>query len=194
MPILCPSPAQALFEMILYHFTLPEHLASIQAKGLIASPGQEDNNEHIGGQSVVWLTEKQDLTLTLEMRKLALRRGLLCGPRYRNLATATVCLKVVIPTSDRKLKHLTTWLKRHPGNFDADDPMLNPGNWFYTGNIAPERITVFKHLPPAVTYWILPTLRERWLNGFENLIPPDLEADLLAARAGPEDYIKAHTR
>jgi hypothetical protein len=177
--------------MILYHFTRPECLDSILRDGLLARNANHDN-DMTGGKPVVWLTAKPCLVPILEIRKLALRRGILMGPRCTNLPESTVCLKTVIPTTDRRLRHFITWLRKHPQpGIDSDDPMLNADNWIYAGNIPADRLSVFKHFPPGKVYWELLTIREDWLNSIESIFPPDLEADLLEGRIGPDDYVAA---
>lgn len=69
---------------------------------------------------------------------------------------------------------------------------MNKHWWFYAGNIPARRIEVFKHVPHGVTFWELPELRDNSDAGIKNVFDPADEDDLLAARAGPEDYIKAH--
>ena len=49
-------------------------------------------------------------------------------------------------------------------------------------------------IPRGVTLWEMPTIREKWLiKGIEVELAPEIEADLLAGRAGPDDYVKAHS-
>jgi hypothetical protein len=181
--------------MILYHFTTPEKVPAILRDGLIASGERGNDNDIIGGLKVVWLTDVPTMEWSLERRKVMLRRGLLCGPRFRNLPDATVCLKLVIPTTDKSLKHFRTWLKKHPQpEIDTDDPLIEPQNWFYASDIAPDRLSVFKTVPRGVGLWDLPTIRKKWLiDGIETVLTPEIEADLLAGRAGPDDYVKAHS-
>jgi hypothetical protein len=181
--------------MNLYHFTQPESLDAILRDGLVASPGRVGNNDLINGQKVVWLTAKPSLEISLEEKKLLLKRGILCGPRYRSMPLSTVCLKMVIPTNDRRLKHFPTWMHKHPQpGVDPNDPLFDPQWWFYKGDIAPDRLSVFKTVPQGVTYWELTTVREAWRSGMEPVFPPDLEADLLAGRVGPDGYVEAHAR
>jgi len=176
--------------MILYHFTTPDNVPFILRKGLLAKNANAIND--LTGFPVVWLTDVPTLDVSLEMRRVMLRRGLVCGPHYRYLPLATVCLKVIIPTTDKRLKHFPTWLRKHPV-IDPDDPLINPRHWFYRGNIAPGAVSVFKTVSQGVMHWDLTLVREAWQNGAEVIFPADLEADLLAGRFGPDDYVKAHS-
>jgi hypothetical protein len=174
--------------MILFHFTTPENVPSILRDGLFAKNKNAHND--LTGFPVVWLTDVPTLELPLEVRRMWLRRGMLCGPGVRNLPLATVCLKVIIPTNDKRLKHFATWLRTHPQlGVDPTDPMLNPHNWFYRGTVMPDRLSAFKTVPPGVPYSILTDIHDAWKRGVEIAIDASLEADLLAGRAGPDDYV-----
>ena len=166
--------------MVLYHFTHPRNVPSILRDGLLAKNASLDND--LTGFPVVWLTDVPTLEVSLETRRAMLRVGLLCGPRCRNLPHATVCLQMIILSNDRRLKHFATWFRNRQPKI-ASNPMVNQHTWFYRGDIAPEWLSVFKTVPQALPYWELP-------EGV--VIPADLEDDVLAGRAGPDDYVKAH--
>jgi len=174
-----------------YHFSYPKKLSSILRDGLQARRCT-DENDLTNGEPVVWLTTKALATMPLKQRKEMLRRGLLCGPRCRNLPNATVCLSMTIPTTDKRLKHFCTWLKKHPQpDIDPDDLAIDPDYWFYQGDIAPGRLAVFKTFPKGLPYWEMSHVREMWLRGDQPVFDRQMEADLLAARIGPADYVKA---
>ena len=65
--------------------------------------------------------------------------------------------------------------------------------WFYTGDIPADRLSVFKHVEPSPPYYDLrPGLEKQFGTDVKFVVPPDLEEDLLAGRAGPPEYIAAH--
>jgi hypothetical protein len=153
------------------------------------------NNNMTNGKPAVWLTERDTLVPTLKTRRILLSRGILCGPGCSNLPDATVCLRAVIPSHDRKLTHWLSWLQKRLHGYDLDDALLLEDgihNWVYFGDIPPARLTVFKHVPRTEPYWELPH-HEAWrLTGAVAAFdPPELEADLLAGRAGPPKYVVA---
>ena len=156
-------------------------MPSILRDGLLASMKDIDNN--MTGFPVVWLTDVPTLECSYEQRRAMLKVGILCGPRCRNLPNATVCLKVIIPTGDRRLKHFAMWMCKHQPRVAAS-PIINRHTWFYRGDIAPDRLAVFKTVPQALPVWLLP-------EG-HHVTSAQQEADLLAGRDGPDDYVKAH--
>jgi hypothetical protein len=168
--------------MLLYHFTHPDNVPSILRDGLRADRASIGNN--LTGFPVVWLTDVPTLDVPLEERRALLRVGILCGPRCRNLPHATVCLNTIIPTNDRRLTHFASWLRKHRPGIDPASALVDQHNWFYRGDIARDRLTVFKTVPRGLPTWDLG----------EGFVVTDAkhEADLLAGRAGPEDYVKAH--
>jgi hypothetical protein len=183
--------------MILYHFTRPELLEAILRDGLTASCSRADNNM-TNGKPAVWLTERDTLVPTLKTRRILLSRGILCGPGCSNLPDATVCLRAVIPSHDRRLAHWLSWLKKRLHGYDLDDPLLLEDGihkWVYFGDIPPARLTVFKHVPRTEPYWELPH-HEAWRTTGAVAVfdPPELEADLLAGRDGPPKYVEAMRR
>jgi hypothetical protein len=180
--------------MILHHFTRPELLDAILRDGLKAN--WSSCNDIGLGEPVVWLTERDTLVPSLTARKMMLGRGILVGPGCSNLPDATVCLRVVIGTHDRKLAHHLSWLgKKHPMLVEEDGVFLwevGATNWVYFGDIPPSRLTVFKHVPRTKPYWILKTIREDWQTlRAQSVFPPELEAALLDGRDGPPDYVAA---
>jgi hypothetical protein len=177
--------------MIFYHFTRPENVEAIMRDGLLAK-NENPGNDATFGKKVVWLTEKPTNAMSLQRRKMMLKRGILCGPRFRNLPLATVCLKTVIPTRDRKLHHYSNWLRKHHPAAAAVADEFPAEWWFYAGDISASRIEVFKHVPRGTVSWELPEHKD-WLEGATLAFAPGLEDDLLAARAGPEDYIKENS-
>jgi hypothetical protein len=179
--------------MILYHFTRPEHLEAILRDGLKASCANEAN-DMTDGRPVVWLTERDTLVPTLKVRKMFLSRGLLYGPGCSNLFNSTVCLRVVFEGRDRRLKRFLPWLRKHPGGKDPDDALLRESqadDWIYFGDISPDKITLFKHVPRTRGYWILPFHNYWRVTQVDRVFSPDEEAELLAGRAGPPDYLEA---
>jgi hypothetical protein len=181
--------------LYLYHFTRPEFLDAILRDGLKASSANLQNNM-TGGRPVVWLTTRDSLVPTLNARRIMLARGLLCGPRYSNLPDATVCLRTVIGSQDRRLVHFLTWLRKHPNlcSKDPDDPLLQgdaADHWVYFGDIPTAKLSVFKHVPRGMVCWELHH-HEHWkeTGGEARFNPPD-EDDLLAGREGPPEYVAA---
>jgi hypothetical protein len=161
-----------------YHFTYPKCLDLILQQGLLASNRNTDND--LTGFPVVWLTARPDLTPTLKQRKRLLRYyGILCGPKCRNLPDATVCLKVGIASHDRKLFDFRKWMVSH----GLHGPMNEPW-FFYKGNIPASRLRVFKTIKQGVPHWDL--------GGPQFDLSAKEEADLLAARRGPDDYVMRH--
>jgi hypothetical protein len=176
--------------MILYHFTRPDRLPSIMEHGLRAALARTEvhgctNAKLAGGQAAVWLTEESDNKPSLEYRRRMLKMGILCGPKCRMLPDSTVCLRTVIPTHDRKLVNLKKFWR-------GTRQYVHPKWWFYLGDIPASRLTVFKHVPHGVTYWELYDIVEKYQADYDLVFPPDMEADLLAARIGPPEYVEAH--
>jgi len=176
--------------MILYHFTRPDNVESILEHGLKrdhASWSKEDSGNALmaGGQPAVWLTEEDDNKPTLEYRRQMLRRfALLAGPKYRHLCESTVCLRVIIPTHDRKLVKLSRFWRGSGADF------IHPKWWFYLGDIPANKLAVFKQVPLGVTWWDIKPKDAP--PGCDFTFEPGLESDLLAGRAGPPEYIEAH--
>jgi hypothetical protein len=163
----------------LYHFTYPKCLDLILQQGLLASNTKTDND--LTDFPVVWLTARPDLTPTLKQRKQLLRRfGILCGPKCRNLPDATVCLRVVMATRDRKLFSYRKLAARH----GLSGPCADEPWFFYKGDIPASRLRVFKIIERGVPYWDFGA-PQFGLSAKE-------EADLLAARWGPDDYVTQH--
>ncbi len=167
--------------MIFYHLTRPEHVKSIMREGLRAACNNPDN-DLTGGIPVVWLTIDPTLVPTLKVRKLMLRRGILAGPRCSNLPEATMCLRVIVPTTDCKLYNHKKWLRKQSRriDFDPDDPLLNPTHWIYIGDIPPDRITKFKEVPKGDVYRELPDIRKAYLAGAAIKVSSDVEAYALS--------------
>jgi len=178
--------------MILHHFTRPELLDAILRDGLKASCAIEEN-DMTNGVPVVWLTARDTLVPSLKTRKIMLSRGIISGPRCSNLPDATVCLRVVIGSHSRRLAHFLSWLRKHP-HYDPDDPLLRESmadDWVHFGDIPPAKLTVFKHVPRTRPYWKL-KLHDEWLETQATyVLPREVEADILAGRAGPSDYVEA---
>ena len=86
--------------MILYHFTRPEFVEAILREGLKANDGREyeddkaSNGAMANFERVVWLTVRDDNTMSLRERKRMLSQGILCGPKTRQLPEATVSLRL----------------------------------------------------------------------------------------------------
>jgi hypothetical protein len=100
--------------MIFYHFTYPQHVESILRDGLKPADASASNGQKMtGGRKVVWLTPVPTLIPTRAQREAALKCGCLMGPFSSSIADATVCLKVVVPSTDRKLKEYWRWLLKH---------------------------------------------------------------------------------
>src|SRR3954466_2141694 len=135
------------------------------------------------GFPVVWLVDVPTSGSPDEERRAWSDVRILCGPLCRNLPNATDCLKVIISTGDRRLKHFGKWTRKHQPCIAAT-PFINQHSWFYQGDIAPARLAVFKTVPQALPFWNLP-------DDF-HVTSAQHEADLLAGRDGPDDYVKAH--
>lgn len=187
--------------MILYHFTYPKHLPAILREGLKPADGSASEGKgRVGGtltgnREAVWLTPEPTLVPSRRKREIWLTRGMLFGPRSSNLPLATVCLKVIIPSHDKKLKQYFPWLCKHQweGGPDVNDELLLENNdWLYFGTIAASRVSVFKHVPVTPTSWEITKIREAWLKGAEIKMDQKLIDDILDGREGPEDYIAAH--
>ena len=120
--------------------------------------------------------------------------GCLVGPYASNLLEARVCLSMKISMTDKRLvKHKDFYWKKFG---DTGFKLIgSSSDWLYFGTIPPGIIR-HHHTRPhnLLPYWHLdisdfpqrqPGQRYDW--------PPELVADLLNAKKGPDDYIKAHS-
>ena len=170
--------------MIFHHFTYPKHLDAILRDGLKPGDGRasaSETNLMTGGEPVVWLSPRPSLVLSRRKRELLLARGILYGPNQSNLPHATVCLRVIIPSSDKKLKQYFPWLRKHTweGCPDPSDELISTmDDWIYFGTIAPSRLSVFMHVKPGVPSWDVPSV-----------IDPKRINRILDGQEGPDDYL-----
>jgi hypothetical protein len=194
--------AKRVEAMILYHFTYPEFVDSIMRDGLIPSDGSasaggqsELTGPTLVGHACVFLTERPTLVPSWDHRVEMLTQYLcLVGPYASNLPEARVCLSMKISTTDKRLvKHKDFYWKKFG---DTGFKLIeSSSDWLYFGTIPPGIIR-HHHTRPhnLLPYWHLdisdfpqrqPGQRYDW--------PPELVADLLNAKKGPDDYIKAHS-
>lgn len=96
--------------------------------------------------------------------------------------------------TDANAKHHLAWAKENPwpGCPDVTDPLLDRDWWFYSGNIPPQRLTVFKHVPRGVQFWELESVAAAFHAGASVGFEPGLEDQILAGLAGPPEYVEAH--
>jgi len=178
--------------MKLFHFTRPSLLPAIRAQGLTPC-ASEKNGESSNGKPVVWLTEYDDNALMREQRHAMLvNHGFLCGPRYRGLPEATVCLAVEFGSGACRLR-------RYKGSMLSALPPVGEIArhwWTYDRIIKPELISVHKTVESGVVSWdMLPAdVRAQTQEGrpLRLTFPDQSVDDLLDGKSGPPGYVEAH--
>ena len=130
--------------MILYQFTPADRVEQILEDGLLP---YYDTRNMVGGEEVVWLTERTDTRLTAaETAAVFERTGDVMEHWLSNSTHRNVRLTVRIPSHDRRLVRYRPWLRKHwrPGMPHPEDKCMDftkaDAHWIYIGEIPPSKI------------------------------------------------------
>jgi hypothetical protein len=145
--------------MILYHFTCAEYMDSILREGLNRGDVPTRWNSALSETNGVWFTTEptpeghglaEAHVYTDEERRAYYRCFGAMPAKGSGVADKrAVRIRVVIPSSDRRLVPWSKWGRKHcePGLYDALAKGNRPKTWFvYFGVIAPDRFTEIKYL------------------------------------------------
>jgi hypothetical protein len=147
-------------------------------EGLRADRADPKNTPFHVDVRVVWLTTKLSLAMPLADREtLLMRHGCLIPPGSSNLPNATVRLRMVIPTRDRRLAPCVPWLRRR----GIENEFVSARDyWIYEGDVAPERLTVDGHVPRGEPWLEFPEIRDAIRDGKIVTIDPEVRAKYLS--------------
>jgi hypothetical protein len=148
--------------MILYHFTCREYMDSIFRDGLNRGDVPIQLVGPLSETNAVWLTTQQQPNgcglsnaahVLTEAERQAYQKmlGVLPPEGTRFPDKSTVRIKVMIPSTDRRLKRWLTFGRKHcePGLYEAfvrADGQAHKSWWIYFGIISPDQFQAVDYL------------------------------------------------